>query len=226
MIPIRDHKPSGIFPVVTVSIIAINVVVFLYEFMLMSSGAIDPFLDKWAIIPAQLVHNPLGEGITIFSAMFLHGGWAHLLGNMLYLWIFGDNLEAQLGSGPYLVFYLAGGVAATLAQVAIAPSSTVPNLGASGAIAAVLGGYLALWPSARVDVLVPSFGFLRRATVSVLLALGLWIAYQVLLGVTSIGAMADGSGGVAYFAHIGGFAMGFVIMTIYKGIRRGPVIRG
>jgi membrane associated rhomboid family serine protease len=219
MIPLRDHNPSGSFPVVTVGLIAVNTIVFLYEQLLVASGQLDPFLQRWAFIPAQLLSNPAGEFITVFTAMFLHGGWLHLIGNMLYLWIFGDNVEDTLGPVLYLVFYFGSGVFATFAQALAGPSSTVPNLGASGAIAGVLGGYLALFPRARVDAILTLGWFWRRTTVSAALLLGAWIAFQFILGIFSIGQISGAAGGVAYFAHIGGFVAGLIVMYLYKGLR-------
>jgi membrane associated rhomboid family serine protease len=226
VIPIRDHRPSGTFPVVTVGLIAVNVVVFLYEQLLMASGQLDPFLQRWAFIPAQLLSNPGGEFITVFTAMFLHGGWLHLIGNMLYLWIFGDNVEDTLGPVLYLIFYFGSGVFATFAQALAGPASTVPNLGASGAIAGVLGGYLALFPNARVDVILTLGWIWRRATVSALLVLGVWIGIQLLRGIFSLGQISGAAGGVAYFAHIGGFAAGLIAMYLYRGLRGVGVSRG
>lgn len=225
MIPYRDHQPSSTFPIVTVALIAINVLVFLYELTLMASGNMDPFLQQWAFIPNQLLSSPGQEWITIFSAMFMHGGWAHIIGNMLYLWIFGDNIEGSMGHGLYLAFYLLAGIIATFAQVLIAPNSTVPNLGASGAIAGVLGAYLVFFPGARVDVLIPTGRIMGRAQVSAIIVLGLWIGLQILLGVTSSGQVAD-TGGVAYFAHIGGFIAGVIAGFLYKSMRGGAVQRG
>lgn len=225
MIPYRDHQPSSTFPIVTVALIAINVLVFLYELTLMASGNMDPFLQQWAFIPHQLLSSPGQEWITIFSAMFMHGGWAHIIGNMLYLWIFGDNIEGSMGHGLYLAFYLLAGIIATFAQVLIAPNSTVPNLGASGAIAGVLGAYLVFFPGARVDVLIPTGRIMGRAQVSAIIVLGLWIGLQILLGVTSSGQVAD-TGGVAYFAHIGGFIAGVIAGFLYKSMRGGAVQRG
>lgn len=224
MIPIRDHRPSGTFPVITVGLIAVNVVVFLYEQLLLASGQLDPFLQQWAFIPAQLLSHPGAEFITVFSAMFLHGGWLHLIGNMLYLWIFGDNVEDTLGPALYLVFYFGSGVFATFAQALAGPLSTVPNLGASGAIAGVLGAYLVLFPQARVDVIFTLGWFWRRTTVSAILVLGVWIGIQMLRGLFSIGQISEAAGGVAYFAHIGGFIAGMVVMFLYKGMR--GILRG
>lgn len=220
MIPYRDHNPSATTPIFTILLILINVGVFLLELLVFASGAEAAFFDTYAIIPAQLLTSPISEGFTVITAMFLHGGWAHLLGNMLYLWIFGDNIEAALGRGRFLVFYLLSGLAATFAQVLIDPFSAVPNIGASGAIAGVLGAYLALYPRARVDTLIPvGLGFMRTVALPALYVLGFWFVYQLIIGVGSLGQMG---GGVAYFAHIGGFAAGYLMMQILKRRVRQP----
>ncbi len=219
MIPYRDHNPSRITPVLTIGLVMINVLVFLLELYVFANGGEEAFFDSYAIIPAQLLTNPIGEAFTVISAMFLHGGWMHLLGNMLYLWIFGDNIEASLGKVRFILFYLLSGLAATFAQVLIDPTSAIPNIGASGAIAGVLGGYLALYPRAQVDTLVPiGLGFMRTISIPAVLVLGFWFVYQLFIGVMSLGGSG---GGVAYFAHIGGFAAGFLMMMILRGsIRR------
>lgn len=223
MIPIRDHNRRGVFPLVTVAIIIINVLVFLYETSLMASGQIEPFLEQYAFIPAQLLSNPAGEWHTVFTAMFLHGGWLHLIGNMLYLWIFGDNMEAALGRPLYILYYFTAGLVATLAQTFVNPGSTVPNLGASGAVAGVLGGYLVFFPHARVDTAVVMFYFIRIVQLSAVIVLGLWFVLELLRGVFSLGTISDMAGGVAYFAHIGGFVSGLVMAFFYKSLRGGRV---
>jgi len=216
MIPYRDHNPSRRMPVVTVVLIALNTLVWLYEVLLMGSGELDTFIYAWAIIPRNLVTAPgLASLITVFTAMFMHGSWMHLIGNMLYLWIFGDNIEDALGKPLFILFYLASGVAATVAQVAIDPFSTVPNLGASGAIAGVLGAYLVLYPRAQVDTLVPvGLGFMRVITIPALYVLGFWFVLQFFSGVGTLGVQTGG--GVAYFAHIGGFVAGAALVGIAR----------
>jgi len=210
MIPFRDHNPSNITPYVTIGIIAINVLVFVLELMLQASGQLDAFLTMWAVVPAELLRAPTAqELLTPFTAMFMHGGFAHIGGNMLYLWIFGDNVEARLGHVGYFVFYIVTGLAATFAQVFLGPNSTIPNLGASGAIAGVLGAYLVLYPRARVDTLV--FRFVTA--VPAIFVLGFWFILQLFYGVASIGQTSVG-GGVAYAAHVGGFAAGAAIMIV------------
>jgi membrane associated rhomboid family serine protease len=195
-----DNSARQRFPFVTYALIAINAVVFLLQ---LQDG--QNFLLHWAFIPANFAQDPAGNAGTLISAMFMHGGWLHLFGNMLYLYIFGDNIEDELGHVPFLLFYLAAGLAATLAQFAYMPGSAIPNVGASGAIAGVLGAYLVRFPHGRVKVLM------RGGIVEVpaLVALGLWIVIQfVSFGGELAAADAGQTGGVAYMAHIGGFVAG------------------
>jgi membrane associated rhomboid family serine protease len=210
MIPLRDANPTQRTPVVTITLIVINVLIYLYEWSLSGSEAqLLAFFDQWAIIPEQLTTNFVPETITLISAMFLHGSWLHLIGNMLYLWIFGDNIEDRLGKARYIIFYLLGGLAASAAQIFIDPDSSIPNLGASGAIAGVLGGYLILYPQARILTLV----FRVMTQVPAYIVLGLWFVLQLFQGVGSLGVMTDAQqGGVAFFAHIGGFVAGMLLI--------------
>jgi membrane associated rhomboid family serine protease len=211
-----DNSARRSMPVVTVGLIALNVVFFLVE---LNGG--DAFIRQWAFIPARFGQDPAGGAHTIFTAMFMHGGWLHLGGNMLYLWIFGDNVEDEFGPIKFLIFYLVCGVAATFAQYLVFPNSRIPNVGASGAIAGVLGGYLLLFPQARVNVLL--FG--RIVQMPAIAVLGLWIALQIFTGVGSIAATAqtEETGGVAYMAHIGGFVAGFVLTFLLRGRSRSQV---
>lgn len=213
MIPIRDRNPRRHTPIVTIVLIVINAVAFFYELTL-ASDQLQLFFNAWAVVPAQLVGSFSAEAITIFSAMFLHGGWSHLLGNMLYLWIFGDNIEDRLGSVRFLIFYLVAGIVATFAQVVLEPTSPIPMIGASGAIAGVLGGYLVLYPLVRVTTVVPIF-FLRIFELPAILVLGFWFVIQLFSGVASLGAQAQTGGGVAFFAHIGGFVAGFILVRLF-----------
>jgi membrane associated rhomboid family serine protease len=210
MIPLRDANPTNRTPVVTIALIVINVLVYLYEWLISAEPAqMMAFFDQWAIIPQQLTNNFTPEVITIFTAMFLHGSWLHLGGNMLYLWIFGDNIEDRLGPVRYIIFYLLGGIGATVAQVAINPNSAIPNVGASGAIAGVLGGYLLLYPKARITTLV--FRFITQVPAYVVL--GFWFVLQLFQGVGSLSVPTDAdTGGVAFFAHVGGFVVGLVLI--------------
>lgn len=221
MIPLRDVNPTQRTPIVTIALIIINVLVYFYEWTLSGSETqILAFFNQWAIIPQQLTTNFAPEAITLLSAMFLHGSWLHLGGNMLYLWIFGDNIEDRMGKARYIIFYLLGGLAASAAQIFIDPNSSVPNVGASGAIAGVLGGYLILFPKARILTLV-----LRVMTqVPAYVVLIFWFVLQLFQGVGSLGVMTDAQqGGVAFFAHIGGFIAGMILVKPFLwGQRSAP----
>lgn len=215
MIPLRDANPTQKLPVLTLTLIGVNVVVWLWELSLEASGGLNEFVMTWAVVPTQLLRMPLAELPTLFTAMFIHGSWGHLLGNMLYLWIFGDNVEEQLGRARFFLFYLLTGLAATLTQVAIAPASALPNVGASGAIAGIMGGYLLMFPRARVVTLIGYF----IARVPAVIVLIFWFAIQLFGGFGSLGGMQS-DGGVAFFAHIGGFVAGFVLVRLFAGRRR------
>jgi membrane associated rhomboid family serine protease len=211
MIPIGDELPRRRLPLVTLGLIVINILVFFWELSL--GPDVDRFFMMWGAVPA-FITNPARypwAPLTLLTSMFLHGGWMHLIGNMLYLWIFGDNVEDVLGRKGYLLFYLAAGVAAGLAQVMVAPSSTIPGVGASGAIAGILAVYLVLYPAAPVRVLVPGFYMMRIARLPALIVLGFWFIIQLFNGVLSLGATTMATGGVAWFAHIGGFLAGLVV---------------
>ncbi len=208
MIPIRDHNPSGKTPYLTYGLIGVNVAVFVIMLSLGETGLND-FVQRYALIPADVVHGRSLE--TLLTAMFLHGGWMHLIGNMLFLNIFGDNLEDRFGRLRFLGFYLLAGLAGSALQIAVDPGSTVPNLGASGAIAGVMGGYLVLFPRERIDVLW-GFGFyggIQSVPASTMLIY--WIIFQFISGFGSLGIAG---GGVAYFAHLGGFACGYLITRL------------
>jgi len=210
MFPIGDDDSGRRnFPLVTFALIALNVLFFFVE---LSGG--DAFIGKWAFVPARFLANPSGDFLTLFTSMFMHAGWVHLGGNMLYLWIFGDNVEDRFGHTLFTVFYLLCGLAATFAQLAFSLGSNVPNLGASGAIAGVLGGYLLLFPQGQVKVLMGQ----GVSQVSALIVIGLWIVLQFFSGIGSIANTAD-TGGVAYMAHIGGFIAGFVLTLLFRGNR-------
>ena len=208
MFPIGDDDSSRrSVPVVTYLFIVLNVLFFFVE---LSGG--EPFIERWSVVPRRLVANPGGDFITIFTSMFMHGGWLHLGGNMLYLWIFGDNVEDRFGHAKFALFYLLCGIAATVAQVAVSAGSNVPNLGASGAIAGVLAAYIILFPRGQVKVLM------GRGVVPMpaLVVIGLWIVLQFINGVGSITQSAE-TGGVAYMAHIGGFVAGLVLTFLFRG---------
>jgi membrane associated rhomboid family serine protease len=208
MFPIGDDDSSRrTFPIITYALIALNVLFFIVE---LSGG--DAFIGRWAFVPSRFLANPLGDFPTIFTSMFMHAGWVHLGGNMLYLWIFGDNVEDRFGHIPFIFFYLLCGLAATFAQLAFSIGSDIPNLGASGAIAGVLGAYILLFPQGKVRVLQGQ----QVIQVSALIVIGLWIVLQFFSGIGSISASAD-TGGVAYMAHIGGFAAGFLLTFLFRG---------
>jgi membrane associated rhomboid family serine protease len=212
MIPLRDENPTRRIPFVTIVVIALNAAAFFYSLTLDPAG-LEALWDRWAFVPAHFLadFSDPAQLVTIFTAMFLHAGWLHIIGNMLYLWIFGNNIEDRFGPLGFLAFYLTSGVVATLSQLAVDPSTTIPNLGASGAVAGVLGGYLLLFPGASVVTLIPVFIFIEIARVPAFLVIGFWFVLQLGNGLASLGpAMAD-MGGVAYFAHIGGFVAGLVL---------------
>jgi membrane associated rhomboid family serine protease len=209
MFPIGDDDTQRrTLPYVTYVLIAINVLVFLLE---LQNG--DEFIQQWAFIPHRFAEHPAEQLATVFTAMFMHGSWLHLGGNMLYLWIFGDNVEDSFGHVKYLLFYLLAGIAATAAQFVALPGSNVPNVGASGAIAGVLGAYILMFPNARINVL------LGRQVVAMpaLIVLGFWIVLQLVSGVGSIATTSADVGGVAYMAHLGGFAAGFLMAFLFRG---------
>lgn len=208
MLPIGDDNTSRrIVPLVTYTLIVLNVLFFLVE---MSGG--EAFIMRWAFVPSRFLANPIGDFPTLFTSMFMHAGLLHLGSNMLYLWIFGDNVEDRLGHVKFIIFYLLCGIAATFAQLMFSLASNIPNLGASGAIAGVLAAYLVMFPQGRVHVLM------GRAVIpmSALIVIGLWFALQLLSGIGSINATTE-SGGVAYMAHIGGFIAGFILTFFLRG---------
>ncbi|MCQ0094093.1 rhomboid family intramembrane serine protease [Roseovarius sp. M141] len=215
MFPIRDHNPSGRTPYVTYALIAANVIIFISYWPLMSDPrALNAFYVDWAMIPAKVTYA--GAYPSLITSTFLHGGVMHLAGNMLFLWVFGDNLEDEMGHLPYLAFYLACGVGSGLAQLMSEPYSLVPTVGASGAIAGVMGGYLLLFPKAKVDVLIIFVIFFRILPIPAWIMLGLWFGFQIFGGLS----MPATGGGVAYWAHAGGFVIG-VLLTVPLLLRRG-----
>jgi membrane associated rhomboid family serine protease len=208
MLPLGDDNSTRrTFPIVTYALIAVNVLVFLVE---LSGG--DAFINRWSFVPSRFAANPGADFLTIFSSMFMHAGWLHLGGNMLYLFIFGDNVEDRLGHLRYLIFYLLCGIAASFAQYMVSVGSDVPNLGASGAIAGVLGAYIIMFPGSRVRVLM-GYAVIQM---SALIVIGFWILLQFVSSITSFTASSQtGSGGVAYMAHVGGFIAGIVLTFIF-----------
>lgn len=215
MFPIGDDNSARrTVPLVTYALIVINVIFFLVE---LSGG--DAFIQKWAFIPSRFLANPGGDFLTIFTSMFMHAGWLHLGGNMLYLWIFGDNVEDRLGHLKFIIFYLLAGIVAIFAQLAFSAGSDVPNVGASGAIAGVLGAYMVMFPKGKVNVLM------GRGVIPMpaLVVIGLWIVLQLFSGIGSITDAAQ-TGGVAYMAHIGGFIAGIALTFLLGGNRGTPAL--
>ena len=214
MFPIRDHNPSGQTPFVTIALIAVNILVFLGYFLGMTDFQLNAFFVQWGLIPARI---SAGAGYeTLVTSMFLHAGWLHLAGNMLFLWIYGDNLEEEMGHLGFLAFYLAAGLAAAGLQTWADLGSRIPMVGASGAVAGVMGGYLLLFPRAKVDVLFIFLIFFRIFAIPAWIVLGLWFGLQILSGFNTPTEM----GGVAYWAHAGGFVAGLVL-TLPAWLRRG-----
>jgi membrane associated rhomboid family serine protease len=222
MIPLRDENPTTLFPWVTILLIAANGAAFMAE---MSMGPrLESFLNTFGAVPARLLSDgaPLAAAggppavVTVVTSMFLHGGLLHIGGNMLYLWIFGNNIEDALGHGRFILFYLISGVVAVFSHAVVDPASTAPMIGASGAVSGILGAYLVLFPRARVLTLVPVFFFIQLVRVPAVYVLGFWIIIQMLNGFLSVNATG---GGIAWFAHIGGFLAGAVLIRLL--VRRG-----
>ena len=218
MIPLRDDAPRWSYPGVTLVLILINCAVFLYESALLAQSARlgEMFINTYGAIPARVLaavngEYPLIEGVApIFTSIFLHGGWLHLIGNMWFLWVFGDNVEDELGHFPYLVFYIACGVIASLAHIFSGPDSAVPVVGASGAIAGVMGAYLIRFPMARIVTLIPLFLFFTTVEIPAFVMLFYWLGIQLLSGTMTLGEAS--TGGVAWWAHVGGFAAGALLI--------------
>jgi membrane associated rhomboid family serine protease len=226
MFPIGDDRvQGGPPPIITFGLIALNVLVFLLELAQPSEGALQSFIQAWGVVPAEYAAArdlppaiPLPFWSTLLTSMFLHGGWMHLGGNMLYLWIFGDNLEKVMGALRFVLFYLLCGLAASLAFIAFGAGSNVPAVGASGAISGVLGGYLLLFPQNRVRILTRG----GIASVPAIVVLGFWILIQFINGIGSLAATTE-TGGVAYMAHVGGFIAGLVLVKFMASPRRAAV---
>ena len=212
MIPLSDASRRPVnFPIVTVGLIVLNVFVFVFE---LSGG--DEFVKQWSVIPADIVAGR--HWITILTAMFMHGSWMHIIGNMIFLWAFGPEIEDAMGPVRYLGFYLIGGLVASAAQIALAPSSTVPNLGASGAIAAVMGVFIVTYPRDKIKTLLFLGWFVTIAMLPAALLIGLWIITQLF---SQVGAVANvQAGGVAYMAHIGGFFFGAITGRLFESSDR------
>ena len=229
MIPLRDRNPTRRTPVVTIGLIAACFVAFAIELSVTAAGgdpALERFFEQWGAVPRDITRaleqgDYFGRAILgMFTSMFLHGGWLHILGNMLFLWIFGNNVEDRMGRIPFLLFYLVGGIAAALTQVVIDPQSGVPLVGASGAIAAALGAYIVLFPGARILSLVFLGFFYQLLEVPAIVILGFWFVLQLISGVGSLGG-DTAQGGVAFFAHVGGFALGVVVGLLLRVVGAG-----
>src|SRR6266540_342257 len=212
MIPLYDTVRTRKFPLINIVLIVANVFAFLYELQL-SPSALERFIFDWGMVPARLISDPTTAWVTIFTAMFLHGGWFHLLSNMWFLHIFGDNVEGRMGGARYLIFYLLSGVAAVLLQTYILPTSEVPMIGASGAIAGVLGAYLVSFPRSRIASLVPILFIFTIVEIPAALFLVFWFVTQIYSGLFSMqGAAASG---IAWWAHVGGFAFGVIMVSFF-----------
>ncbi|MEJ2354099.1 MAG: rhomboid family intramembrane serine protease [Anaerolineales bacterium] len=216
MIPIRDTIRSYNFPVINWSIIVLNSLVFLYQ-LILPPAALQSFIRTFGMVPSHIsLANPASFA-TLFTNMFLHGGWFHIISNMWVLYIFGDNVEDRMGSGRYLVFYLLSGLAANLLQLFFSPGSDVPTIGASGAIAGVLGGYFLLFPRARVITLILLFIFPWFVEIPAVIFLGFWFVTQLFSGLSSLGTAAGMEmGGIAWWAHVGGFVFGLLLVRIFS----------
>ncbi|HEY2845069.1 MAG TPA: rhomboid family intramembrane serine protease [Bryobacteraceae bacterium] len=213
MIPLRSSERVYSRTVVTGSLIAVNTVIFLYQATL-STYRLNQFVTNWGIVPDNL------HVISLFTSMFLHGGWLHLLGNMLFLWVFGRNVEDLIGGGRFLIFYLLCGLASAVAQVLANPYSPLPTIGASGAIAGVMGAYLIKFPRSQIDTLAVLFIFFTRIAIPAPFYLLFWFGMQFLNGYESIGDRSYTGGGVAYFAHVGGFIAGILLIRLFPSRQR------
>lgn len=223
MFPLKDEVPTRSFPIITVAFIGINVLVFLYQLML-DPQTQEMFVYKWAYIPVEYtqftqVYPQLAIpfGLSVITSMFMHGNFMHLIGNMLYLWIFGNNVEDVLGKVHFIIFYILAGIAAVALHTALDPNSEVPLIGASGAIAGILGAYLAVYPRAQIKTLIFLGFFIQMVRIPAMILLIFWFVLQFINGLPSLGS---GGGGVAWFAHVGGFAFGWLY---FKLTRRKPV---
>ena len=218
MIPLKDKNPSSTFPFVNYVLIAANLLVFFYELSL--GPQLNDFILKYGLISHRyfyyVAHHThfMTRYIPFFSSMFLHGGWMHVIGNMWFLYIFGDNVEDRLGHGKYLIFYLLSGLAAAVIQLLSSVGSLVPTIGASGAISGVLGAYLVMFPRAKVVTLLPIFFFFDIIDISAMLFIGFWFVMQFVSGLQTVGI--DTTGGIAWWAHIGGFLAGVLMVPIFR----------
>jgi len=222
VIPLRDTIPSSTFPIVNLTLIGLNVVSFLYE---MSLGyRAERFIEIFGLVPARFEAMPSVGAVTLVTSMFLHSGILHLVGNMLFLYIFGDNVEDRLGHVRYVAFYLLSGAAAGLAQIYSVPHSTIPMIGASGAIAGVSGAYFLFYPTARIVTLVPIFFFFQIIEIPAIVFLLLWFLMQLFYGMATVSVAGRALGGVAWWAHIGGFVFGMIAAPLLARTRRRRVL--
>lgn len=212
MIPLRDTIRSRHFPLVTWLILGVNAIVFLFQ-LIVDYDSLDYFVRLFALVPANWIENPLWFIVSLFTSMFMHAGWFHFVSNMWILYIFGDNVEDRMGPVGFMSFYLLSGVVAGLLQTFVDPYSVIPILGASGAIAGVMGAYILLYPRARVVTLIPIFFIFTTFNVPAIIYLGFWFISQLFSGLASLGAMT--MGGVAWWAHIGGFLFGLIILRFF-----------
>lgn len=218
MFPLRDSVPSRHFPFVTYALIAVNIAVFIKEINLPSAAELEAFINAYGLIPVAFLSEPVGNILKLFTSMFVHGGWMHLIGNMWFLYVFGDNVEDNLGAFRYLIYYLLVGICAGVSQAFAAPNSTLPMVGASGAIAGVLGGYIILHPRARVHTFFIFVIFVRFIEVPAFIFLGYWFLIQALngYGALQMAAANEQVGGVAWWAHASGFVAGFIFILFFK----------
>src|SRR5574341_337201 len=223
MIPIRDRNPSGTFPLVTLSIIIINVLIFLFELSL--DHKLDSFIFQYGVITLKVIYSSdiiastfVNTYFPFFSYMFLHGGFIHLIGNMWYLWIFGDNIEDTLGRFKFILFYLLCGIGSAIVHVYFNSRSEIPCIGASGAIAGVLGAYMVTFPRARILVIIPLFILWETMELPAIVVLGFWFLIQFFTGTASISSI-KGGGGIAWWAHVGGFVLGIILIKIFPKSR-------
>lgn len=223
MFPISDSIPARGFPLVNISIIVLTVFVFIQQLL---SPNPDAFIAQYALIPANVDFANVATLLPFITAIFLHGGFLHIISNMWFLWIFGDNVEGYFGAIPFLLFYLFAGVIGNVLQYFLMPGSSIPMLGASGAIAGTLGAYYVLFPYAKIKTLVPFFGFITLIDISAPIMLGYWFILQLFSGTTSLPFTQAQSGGIAFWAHVGGFLTGVVFANLLKGKGGQEVVYG
>ncbi len=236
MIPIKDDIPSRTYPIINTTLIVVNVIAFFFELSL--GDKLELFLRTYGVIPIKYFYSGirLDDGsilffsleekiIPLFTSMFLHGGWLHLISNMLYLWIFGDNVEDRMGHGRYIFFYILCGLAAAGTHIITNPDSEIPTIGASGAIAGILGAYMILYPNARVVVVIPILFFWDVMKLPALFVLSFWFVTQLFQGTLALAVETTATGGVAWWAHIGGFVFGMIAVNIFKSKSRKPTYR-